>query len=374
MQGDQILEELYADNYDLEGKGNYDNLVEPPKSLIGNLYDLGSQDWQHWIEICDYTGWNPLGPLQPIKYRGFVLPYSASLRVGTSIYDEWRWRIQNQRPIRMAIVGEAGIGKTIQGIYIARILEGKTQGGKDRFKINQVAFERDEYIKLQDTLVPGKCIVAEETAYTMAAREWQAKEQRETIKIVETSRYLNTPMIFPIVNRNLLDKIIREYYVNYVVEMKDRGIGKVFYTWHPQWKTHDMRKGKGWMYVSLPGVEWARCGRKTCLYCPKLYNKKTRRHSKSCSKTIWAQYERKRDTVLHKRRQQEVNEEKERAEEEDTTPQIVKDMDHAIEIRDQLIGIKGTYDVALICYSLKTHRDNATTIKRLLDNKYPIAN
>lgn len=349
--------------------------IKSPPRIVGDLYEAGSANWLRWVEMCNYIGWNANGPLKPIKYRGFIMPHSIPLGVTYSIYQEWRWRIRTKRPIRIAVVGGAGSGKTMMAVYIARVIEGMNPDGTDRFTVDQVTFERDEYIELQKNLGQGRVILAEETAYTFSGRGWYEKGQKEGIKIVETSRYLNNPLIFPVVNRNLLDKIIREYYINYIVEMIDRGVGKVFYTWHPQFTSYEKRKSKGTIYAALPGVEWARCKdkkgkpRDTCLFCPELYDKKTRRHNKDCNRNIWAQYERKRDGVIHARQMRLLDKEEEIL--KDKIPLIKRKMDEAKIRRHEFIR-DGKYVIALICDRLSIDRLKAGHIRTLLELDYPI--
>lgn len=142
----------------------------PSNAYNEGLYEEGSTDWLRWVEICNYIGWNANGPLKPIKYRGFILPFNVALGVSYKIWREWRWRVNSKRPIRIAVVGEAGSGKTAMAIYIARITEGLNPDGTDRFTVGQIAFTSEKYVELQDSLGPGKVIIAEETAYSMAAR------------------------------------------------------------------------------------------------------------------------------------------------------------------------------------------------------------
>ena len=339
--------------------------IDLPHHIVGPLWHSNHHDWNVWLEICRYTGWDPLGKLKPMKYRNFVFPFNSSLRVGTSIYKEWVTRINDFRPVRIAICGEAGSSKSYTAMQIARVLE------RDKFTIDQVVFEAKEFIKLQDSLGEGRVIIPEEPAYMLAAREWQKREQKQSIKVIETSRYLNNPLILPVVNRNLLDKIIREYYINYVIEMVGRGVGYVYFTWVKQFDPKPRRKSKGKIYMYWPAVELSRCGRTTCLHCPKVYNKRTRRYTGDCNKFIWPQYERKRDAILHKRRQAEL-ESGEVTENDEIVAKIVTKMRKATEIKEKLIGHKGKYSLALICVECNVNRENGGLILNYLKDTHPI--
>lgn len=334
--------------------------IAPPKQLVGGLYHY-DKGWDTWMEICEYTGWGPWGPLRPIRYHSFVLPHNAQLGMGTALYDEWMWRYNHIRPIRIAVVGGAGLTKSWTAIWIARVIS------RDRFHIGRIAFEADDFIRLQDEIRLDSLnrkirktkrqlpIIIEEPAYIFAAREWMKREQRESVKVVETTRYKNIPLIFPVVNRGLLDKIVREFYINYVVEMTDLGIGTVWFTYRRQWETFTRRKRKSKMYVFWPGVEIARCGRETCLFCPEL---------PTCNKYIWPQYERKRADILEKRRM--ADRERDKEEEKKKKPNL-RDLYHNdfLPRLDDLIGKKNVASVPLIEYHLEVNRTTAQQLKAL---------
>ncbi len=334
--------------------------IPPPIQLVGGLYDY-YPGWNTWCEICRYTGWNMFGPLKPIKYHNFVLPFNAQLGMGTALYDEWMWRYNHLRPLRIAVVGEAGLTKSYTSIWIARIIS------KDRFHIGRIAFEGDDFLRLQDEIRLDSLnrkiretkrqlpIIIEEPAYIFAARTWQKAEQQQGVRVIETTRYKNIPLIFPVVNRNLLDKIVREFYINYVCEMTDIGIGTVWFTYRRQWETFTRRKRKSKMYVYWPGVEISRCGRETCLFCPEL---------PTCNKYIWPQYERKRAAILEKRR--EADRERDKEEEKKSKPKL-RDLYHDdfLPKLDTLYDRKDRVSVSLIEYYLGVNKTTAQGLKAL---------
>lgn len=259
--------------------------MEEPEVIKKGSQFLPRND-PRWLKICDYTGWNPYGRLRPIKYKNFVMPFSKSLNYTPRFYNELRNRINNIQPIRMMVVGEAGSGKSYTAMTIGMILDKK-------FCIEQVVFKYKDFMDLSGTLKSGQPIVLEEPAYILGARTWFNEFQRVIVSTIESSRYLNNPLIICVVNRNLIDKTIREYYCNYCVEMRRRGVARVYRTWRPQWYDKPYRKTAIDIFLPYPGVDLAECDRTTCLECKEL---------PTCNKYIWPKYERKRaETIAYYR-------------------------------------------------------------------------
>ena len=82
-------------------------------------------EWAEWLEICEYTEWNPEGPLQPMKYHKHILPFNSRLHVGVQWYNELMAMINKVEALRIAIVGSAGRGKTYMALHLANILESR---------------------------------------------------------------------------------------------------------------------------------------------------------------------------------------------------------------------------------------------------------
>ena len=249
---------------------------------MSQLIKPTDKEWSEWLEMCEYTGWNPHGQLKPMKYHGRIIPYSKGLDVSPSFFNELMEKIDKVKPIRIAIVGEAGASKTYTAIVLAMIIDPK-------FGIDQVILSAKGYMKLVRIIKPKKCIVLEEPTFHLAARTWFKDWQRIIVQTIESTRFQNNPLLIPVVNRNLLDKIVREYYVNYVIVMFERGRGRVYRTKHSQWEDKMTRRTATDIYITKPGIELARCGRITCLGCKNL---------STCDRYIWPQYERLRATTI----------------------------------------------------------------------------
>lgn len=309
-----------------------------------------TERWLLWLKICAYTGWNPDGPLTPIWYHNHIMAYNPRTHVGPEFYDELMKMINKIHAVRIAIVGPAGMGKTYMAMHIANVLESR------KFEISQVVLSGFDYLHLADTLNPKKVIVLDEPTYFASARGWQNKYQKLVMRTLESSRFQNNPIIIPIVNRNLLDKTIREYYLTHVIVMQARGIGRVFKTNKDQW-TEKLYRNRGPIIAAYqPGVDIAECERETCLRCPQL---------PACMKYIWPQYERKREAEVAKYREEDqkiMQEVPHRS-----AGQAFKvHVENAWEIKADIVDESGKFDTALIAYYLEVNRNDAQMIARVL--------
>jgi len=310
-------------------------------------------EWAEWLEICDYTGWNPDGPLQPMKYHKHILPFNSQFHVGVQFYNELMEMINNIEAVRIAIVGGAGRGKTFMSIHLSQILESR------QFTIDQIVLSGADYLYLADNLEPKKCIVLDEPTYFAAARTWQDQYQKLVVRTLESSRFQNNPVLIPIVNRNLLDKVIREYYLTHVVEMKARGIGRVYATNKDNWSDTLYRNRGSLIGAYYPGVELARCGRTTCLRCPQL---------STCNRYIWPLYERKRAEAVAAYREEDQKLMTE-AKKKTSGEAFRENCDRAWKIREQLLDDRGKFDVVSIRYELELNRTDAQMIARFLKQR-----
>jgi len=321
---------------------------------MSQLIKPTDKEWREWEEICDYTGWNTHGKLKPMKYHGKIIPYSKAIGTGPTFLNELMEKIKTIKPIRIAIVGEAGISKTYTAIEIARTIDKK-------FTVDQVVLSAKGYMKLTRTLNPGQCIVLDEPTFHLAARTWFKEWQRIIVQTIESTRFQNNPLLIPVVNLNLVDKTVRDYYVNYVVNMFHRGFGRVYRTKHSQWEDKQMKRTAFNIYIYTPGVELSRCGRITCLQCVAL---------PTCDKYIWPQYERKRAVVIqeYQKKGEEI------IAKADRRPINFPDMCKLADLeRESLKSLdKKIYALDKIMLRFEIGVTIARQVKAHLDNIYPI--
>ncbi|MFX0208185.1 MAG: hypothetical protein ACFFDT_19530 [Candidatus Hodarchaeota archaeon] len=130
---------------------------------------------------------------------------------------ECKRRVKNKESCVICVVGEAGIGKSMMGIQIARNID-------KRFGIDQIVFTHSEYCKELQRSYNGKSIfglpiVFDEPSYAMGKREWYKEINQALVKTIESQRFLVRPLIIPIININLLDKTLRDYPVQFQVHV-----------------------------------------------------------------------------------------------------------------------------------------------------------
>ena len=159
------------------------------------------------------------------NYHGWQMLYSESSNVGPYFSNELVRRVRRKLACNIVITGEAGISKSYMALDIARILEGLTRSGADRFTIDQVVFRYQEFMDLVLKLKAGKVIVFDEPSYAMGKREWYRDLNKALVQTVESFRFKVHPLLIPIINKSLLDKTIRDYLIQFQVHVKGQGAG-----------------------------------------------------------------------------------------------------------------------------------------------------
>jgi len=79
-------------------------------------------------------------------------------------------------------------------------------------------------IKLRE----GQVIVLDEPEYVAGHREWYRDQNRALVSTMRSGRFKVHPVFLPIINKSLLDKVIREHLLQYMVVLEDRGEGTVY--------------------------------------------------------------------------------------------------------------------------------------------------
>jgi len=312
------------------------------------------EDWFEWEKICDFCNWDINGFLKPMRYRGLIVPFSHELGVGPHFFNELVQRVNKVKPIRCAVVGDAGSGKTYTTIWLAKVLDPK-------FTVDQIVLRGEDYIKLQRSLPPRRCIVLDEPTFSLASRTWFESWQKIIVQTIESTRFQNNPLFLPCVNRNLIDKTIREYYLNYIIEMYDRGIARIFRTKHSQWFDRLKRITAYNLYLYGPGMLLSECDRDTCLECPELPD---------CNKNIFPQYERKRAEAIQYYQKIGEKQLKEVGKEKESFADICN---KAVEIRDKLLSPKGDeYMYAEVQYHMDVSVGISRQVCYWLTKHYPL--
>lgn len=221
------------------------------------------------------------------NWHGWETHIDGSQGLAPLFSREMQKRVNKKLALNVAIVGEAGIGKSYLAIQIARVLDPK-------LKISQIVFTYKEYTEELLRGRRGKPIIFDEPSYAMGKREWYKEINQALTKTLESQRFLVRPLFIPIININLLDKTIRDYLLQFQVLVYDRGKARVYRISPSQHqdKTYYIR-----MCNLQYGLMDAECGIESCLTCKQI---------DTCD-TLRSQYERKKRDMQRTRYQQDMD-------------------------------------------------------------------
>jgi hypothetical protein len=230
--------------------------------------------------------------LKVINYHGFGMLQSSASYVGPYFCNAIAHRIHSKRATNIVFTGEPGIGKSYMALETARVIEGRTADGKDRFTMEQVVFTFSEFMDLVLRLKSGKIIVFDEPSFAMGKREWYKELNQALVKTVESFRFKLHPLFIPIVNKTLLDKTIRDYLIQYQVNVHGRGRATVYRLNPSQFK--DKMYHEHFCDLSYRMADLDECSKDSCLGCPDIM---------TCM-VFRAQYERKKAEIQDSRYEQ----------------------------------------------------------------------
>ncbi|MGQ9624802.1 MAG: hypothetical protein ACUVT9_05465 [Candidatus Bathycorpusculaceae bacterium] len=280
----------------------------------------------------------------------------------TYIIDQ---RLNMKKPVNVAIVGEAGIGKSYMAWTLAKLSDKK-------FTVDQIVYTYAEYMTLIKDLGLGRAIVFDEPSYAMSKRDWYQQLNKVLVKTMESQRFKLHPLFIPVINLNLLDKTVRDYLIQFLVDVYKR-------------TPHNPPEQRGYCYAHVyrlfasqrePKVYYyyqctlkypmlGKCPRDSCIGCREL---------KDC-KEFRAQYERKKLAIQDMRYEEGAQEAAELEAKELTDQQIEAIL--VENFKEQIINNKGKPDATFIRSVLFRERgikvgwSRAYTIKKLLERDYP---
>ena len=194
-------------------------------------------------------------------------------RYGTTLLNELKERKRKNKAIMMAVVGSQGDGKTYFGITLAKILD-------PNFKIrdapapdpteddSQLCFTRSHlmYLLGEDSpLKRGQVIILDEAHDALGARGFQGREQIDLINHIATIRSKGFIFMFITLQTAMMDKIARDYVINYRVNMVHPGFAKVYGSYFPFFGKKAITPGKGTLKLPLP--DEGLCNWTDCLTC-----------------------------------------------------------------------------------------------------------
>ena len=230
----------------------------------------------------------------------------------TAIIDEIYRRRNNNESIVICITGPPGSGKTLFGTRFAQKLDKK-------FHINdlpaphpnedssQLAFGREHLSYLTGPKSPVKrdqVIVMDESHYGVGARSWHNADQQELTNYIAAIRSKGYVLIIVTLHTQMIDKLIRNFVVNYEFFMAKRGEAIVYRRFFPQYSDKVFRKRLGKMRLMMPDGDLCNYG--SCLRCEHLNKEPEER----CI-TLRAIYERRKADFLSQRSVKQDEESKE---------------------------------------------------------------
>lgn len=224
----------------------------------------------------DELGWR--------KARGRYIPFSKAFGVGPYFSNLILSRIRKQKPCNTIFTGEAGISKTYCAIQFARFLQ-------PSFSIDQVAMTYSDVMRLMLRLREGDIIVLDEPSYTVGHRDWYKAQNKALVATLRSGRFKVHPLFIPLINKSLLDKIIRQHLLQYMIVFEDRGEGTV-YKIQPSHFSEEVYT-KFLCKIKMEMLDINKCDKPWCFSCKDFKDN-------SCN-LLRAQYEHKRQRIQDQR-------------------------------------------------------------------------
>lgn len=224
------------------------------------------------------------------KVRGRIVPFSKELGVGQYFSNLIMSRIRKQKPCNVIFTGEAGISKSYDAIGFARFLQ-------PSFSIEQVAMTYSEFMQCMIKLKEGQIIMLDEPEYVAGHRDWYREQNKALVATMRSGRFKVHPVFIPIINKSLLDKVVRQHLLQFMVVIEDRGEGTV-YKLSPSHFT-DETYTKFFCRIKFEMLDIDKCKKQWCFSC--------KRFKDDSCQLLRAQYEHKRQRIQDQRYKQDLD-------------------------------------------------------------------
>lgn len=156
-------------------------------------------------------------------------------------------RLESGYNVLMLFSGRAGVGKSYAGMTLSEEMDSS-------FSIGRVVFSAEEYIQTMNGIQRGQWIMIDEPAQSevLSKRSWWAETQRSLCDTLESNRFLGIGTILATINRGLLDSMIRDYLLHFMINMIGRGRGTVYEIQHSAFDSSEKTPRLGQLWFSLP--------------------------------------------------------------------------------------------------------------------------
>jgi len=199
--------------------------------------------------------------MKQIRIGKFNLPIDDARGVKPLYSMILQHRIKQKRSCITAITGEPGSGKSYKAIGLA-VLHDPT------FSIRQIVFTYTDYLNLLMELKPGQAIVLDEPSWVLSARDWFRDLNKALAKIIESQRFLCHPLFIPVLSIHLLDKIVRDYCLNFHIVMQAPGHSRAYSLQASPFENKTYRNLICTMQSVM--IDQDKCSKESCLSCRKI--------------------------------------------------------------------------------------------------------
>jgi len=266
----------------------------------------------------------------------------------TAIIDEIHRRRKNNESVVISVTGPPGSGKTYFAMRFGQKLDKKFHirdipappPNKDS---SQLAFGREHLSYLTGPKSPLKrdqVIAMDESHFGVGARSWQNADQQELTNYIAAIRSKGFILMIITLHTEMIDKLLRNFVVNYEFYVTKRGEAIIYRKFFPQHATKPYKKRLGKMRLMMPDEEL--CNWTSCLRCPELH-----KVPKERCETIRATYERRKKAFLDQRSEKKQEETK-----EGQLSFEVRFMAHIYDLKEEIkwISSKGNIDHVWILF------------------------
>ena len=265
-------------------------------------------------QVADPTVPLPAGfsHLKDKGYRAHQYGQTINIRgpgMSTHIMDEIRGKQKTNQSVVIVCTGGPGLGKTYIALRWAQKLDPNfhivdTPPPDPRKDHSHVAFERKhiQYLVGKNSpLKRGQVIVLDEFHFGGGARGWQDRDQKKLVNLIAAIRSKGYVLIIVVLHTKMVDKMVRDFVLNYEFSVKSHGKAVAYRRWFPDMGDKPWKKRLGRMDMQMPDESLCNFG--DCFKCGNLNSSENKR-----CETLRAIYERRKEWFLNKQTEEDKEE------------------------------------------------------------------